>query len=387
MESKVFDQLVGQLYDVALVPEKLPETLAALTRWLAGDTCHLVGWDGKSGAPMLSATIGFDEGIGPDYAAHYAAIDPRQLIAEQKLSTGELLLCHEHFDSRFVSRSEFFQDYLLPIGVHYTLASTLIRNERHVVQIAFQRYIGHKAFSSSEADCLRRLMPHLQHAISLMLRTNDLSQQAEFAARGLATTSLALISLDSSGLVHYCNALGEALLRDGDVLQLRNGQISLGIGTRKSGADDLIKAIRVVVQTQRPASLLLRNAKHADQRYSVTLMPAPKTDNPVLISMAAMEKGVLCMVAPLDRRRIATARQLMELFGLTPAEGRLARALAGSETLEDYAREAGLRMPTAKSQLRSIFIKMSCDRQAELVRIVLAVPAVRDPIEFVRNPA
>jgi DNA-binding CsgD family transcriptional regulator len=378
MDSEDFDRLVGQLYDAALVPEKLPETLAALTRCLDGDTCHLVGWDGRSGTPLLSTTIGFDEGIGLDYAAHYAAIDPRRLIAEQKLSTGELLICHEHFDAWFVSRSEFFQDYLLPIGVHHTLASTLIQNDRQLVQIAFQRYVGHAYFSSLEAHFLQRLIPHLQRAITLMLRCNDQHQQSQFMDSGLAATSLGLIALDHAGRLLYCNPSGDALLREGEIIRLRDGLLCLGKGSRKSSSEDFASAISKTARSGRPLNLLLGNNNHPHRRYSLTLTALPKQGTMPALASVSVASGVLCILAPLDRRRVATTRQLIELLGLSPAEARLSRALASGESLEDYARESDLRLPTVKTQLRSIFAKTACDRQASLMRLITAIPPVRD---------
>ena len=67
-------------------------------------------------------------------------------------------------------------------------------------------------------------------------------------------------------------------------------------------------------------------------------------------------------MAPLDRRRIATARQLVELFGLSSAEARLAGALTLGESLEVYARENEVRLSTLKTQLRSTFAKTGTDR-------------------------
>lgn len=378
MDSEEFDLLVQQLYDSVLAPQSLPEALAALTRWLEGDTCHLVGFDGQSGAPLLSTSIGLDEGIGSEYVAHYAAIDPRRMVAAGNLKTGELLLCHEHFDARFVSRSEFFQDYLLPIGVHFTLASTLISDDTRKIQLAFHRYLGHEQFSPREADRLQRLIPHLQRAMTLMFRCHDLSQQSLLASNGLAASSFALIAVDGFSRLRYCNPAGEALLREAEVMHLHDGVLCLGKDGHKRGAEELASAIRETARSGRPLNLLLGKSKHRDQRYSLTLIRVASCATLPGLLADAVSDGVLCLVAPLDRRRIATARQLMELLDLTAAEARLARALASGESLEHYAKESGLRLPTAKSQLRSVFAKTACERQASLVRLIAAIPVVRD---------
>lgn len=378
MDLEEYDRLVGQLYEAALDPLRLREVLTALTRWLDGDTCHLVGWEVPSGAPLLSTLIGLDEEIGTAYVAHYAAIDPRRLLAQDRLSTGELLLCHEHFDARFVSRSEFFQDFLLPIGVRYTLASTLINDEARVIQIAFHRRLGHAHFSPREAYYLDRLIPHLQRAIGLMLRWNDQYQQSLFMASGLAATALALIAVDRAGRLLYCNPSGDALLREGEVIRLRDGLLCLGKGSRKNGSEDLANAISETARSGRPLNLLLGAGKHPHRRYSLTLTAIPKHGIMPALASVSVASGVLCVLAPLDRRRVATTRQLIELLGLSAAEARLARALASGESLEDYARESDLRLPTVKTQLRSIFAKTACDRQASLMRLITAIPPVRE---------
>lgn len=64
-------------------------------------------------------------------------------------------------------------------------------------------------------------------------------------------------------------------------------------------------------------------------------------------------------------------------LGLTPAEARLARALCGEESLQDYARASGVARTTVKTQLRSIFAKTGTTRQSALVRLVAAVPPAR----------
>ena len=73
-----------------------------------------------------------------------------------------------------------------------------------------------------------------------------------------------------------------------------------------------------------------------------------------------------------------TANALGLLYGLTPAEERLALALASGRTLAESARQLGVRLSTARGVLRAVFEKTSTNRQANLVRLVLtAVGQVR----------
>jgi DNA-binding CsgD family transcriptional regulator len=55
------------------------------------------------------------------------------------------------------------------------------------------------------------------------------------------------------------------------------------------------------------------------------------------------------------------------LFGLTPAEARLAAALSGGDTVSQAAGRYGVSVGTVRAQLKSIFGKMGVNRQQDLI--------------------
>lgn len=67
---------------------------------------------------------------------------------------------------------------------------------------------------------------------------------------------------------------------------------------------------------------------------------------------------------------------LAALFGLTPAEARLASAMLTGCAANEYARQAGVGVVTVRSQLHSIFVKTGVRRQAQLVALLSKVPAL-----------
>jgi DNA-binding CsgD family transcriptional regulator len=73
--------------------------------------------------------------------------------------------------------------------------------------------------------------------------------------------------------------------------------------------------------------------------------------------------------------RQPSAGRLAEMFGLTPAEGRLLHVLLQGNGLREAAALPGASANTAKTQLQSLFGKMDCSRQADLVKIAMAHPA------------
>jgi DNA-binding CsgD family transcriptional regulator len=72
-----------------------------------------------------------------------------------------------------------------------------------------------------------------------------------------------------------------------------------------------------------------------------------------------------------------THETLSALFGLTPAESRLAMLLADGHSASAITQMVGVSRNTLKSQLSSIFQKTGTSRQAQLVRVLLQLPAAR----------
>lgn len=371
METKNFDRLVGLIYDAALEPALWREALYELARQVEADAWHLLGWDAQMGVDKLGV---ISDPIASDeldrYNAYYGALDPRRLLAAN--SMGAVIACHHHFDERFVSGSEFYQDFYLPTGLHYSMGASLHQGQSLQYQIGLLRERGRAPFDSDQVAGLTRLLPHFDRAFRLMEHDQTVARAGEIAAAGVEAMPLAVIALDRIGRVMHCNRRGEKLLKEEYVLRLREGVLTCADGYL---ASRFIAAVEATVKSGQPANLLLQHIKSAGERYSVTLTSLPKCE---AFSLAGKPEGALCLVAPLHRRRIATARQLVELFGLSSAEARLARALTLGESLEVYARENDVRLSTLKTQLRSIFAKTGTDRQSAIVRLIIGIPAVRE---------
>jgi len=72
----------------------------------------------------------------------------------------------------------------------------------------------------------------------------------------------------------------------------------------------------------------------------------------------------------LEKRPRPLQESLCASFELTPAEARLAVGIGSGKNLESIADELGILKETARSQLKSIFLKAGVRRQAELVALL-----------------
>jgi DNA-binding CsgD family transcriptional regulator len=365
-----FDQTLNLIYESALAPQRLRDALSGLIAALDGDTCHLVGWDRETNIPSVNVLIGIreDETL-PHYFSHYCHIDPRVELA-LTLAPGQTFACHEHFDARFVARSEFHQDYLLPrAAVHYLLGTGDLAVDRQTVTlIGFHRYIGHAPFEPSNAGLLGRFLPHLRRALQMSQQVRGDHDAKAVSESALDASSLAALALSSSGAILWTNRRGEALLREGKQLCQRFGALH---ATDANHDVALKKAMRNTGATGRPGNL---NVGDSGEHCCVTLL-ATRERNPLAPQSGRAE--ILALVTTAAGQRVASARQLMDLFGLSPAEARVVRALAHGESIDDYAAQEGLKRSTVKTQLLSALAKTGTKSQKDIVRLVLSLPAIR----------
>jgi DNA-binding CsgD family transcriptional regulator/tetratricopeptide (TPR) repeat protein len=83
------------------------------------------------------------------------------------------------------------------------------------------------------------------------------------------------------------------------------------------------------------------------------------------------EPSILVCVTNLDAQAAPPVQQLREMFGLTPAEARLALALFEGLTPAEAAANAGLSIYTVRVQLARIFEKTGVSRQSGLMRLMM----------------
>ena len=75
-----------------------------------------------------------------------------------------------------------------------------------------------------------------------------------------------------------------------------------------------------------------------------------------------------------ERRLSAAAEAVAQLYGLSPAETRLALALARGLRLDEIADEFGISRNTVSYTMKNLFRKTETDRQADLISLFIASP-------------
>lgn len=195
-------------------------------------------------------------------------------------------------------------------------------------------------------------------------------QYVDHGASALFSPYVAALLVSPGGLVLDVDERSANFLQRGGAIEIRHGHFGAG----DPGFNGLLmKAIARVAREDQAETLICPSGAPTQARYTILLEPSQHGERP----LPGQARNVACLVFPLGRRRIASARQLMSMFGLSAAEARLARALCHGETLEEYAAAQGVKLPTVKTQLRAVFGKTQTDRQVTLVALISGIPPLR----------
>jgi PAS domain-containing protein/DNA-binding CsgD family transcriptional regulator len=370
-----FEDVIGLLYDAAAEPQRWPAALSGIADLLGAVGSQFSFWDRRQNTTKFAVVGGLPEEGNAAYLRYYGTLDTRRQALE-RLPVGRLMVADEHFDDGRFRKSEFFNDFLVPYGVPYVVGGRPFEAAGLSAVIAVLRDFRQGPFGEPEIAELRRLVPHLQRAARLHAQMHELRLHNQTVEAALDRLPFGVVVADASGRALIINRAAEDMAATNDGLLLRSGRLT---ATRTGEAARLARHIAEAAQSaacrrgQGGGALLV---SRPSGRRSFALLVAPLSPD-VTLAAAHQAPAALILITDLNSAPAVLGNRLIELFGLTPAEACLAVGLSSGKRLIDVAEERSLRMPTLRAQLRAILAKTGSRRQADLMRLIVSLPADR----------
>jgi DNA-binding CsgD family transcriptional regulator len=367
-----YSETVTRLFDAVLDERLAPDALKAVANYVGASGAGYLLVSKLTGQVSTITWWGSFTGSRADYLAHYSRIDPFRAIQEEA-ACGALSQLLECLSAQFLSRDEWYNDFVLKGGVRDVLGTKLHENRSHFVIVGLHRAIGDTRPIPEDAEALRMLMAPLRNAARLHLGLISIGFRSAIARGRLDHLHASVIFTDSSGRIIETNRLGEAILRTGDGLTMRSGQIC----ARRSF--ETVKLARLIAKAtaeegSRPsAGCMLIARDNGRPSYVVRVVPAAIGG----LTGDDMPMAMLMISTPEERR--ASGGELAELYGLSPAESRIAIALTQGKRLTALAAELGLQITTLRSQMSSTLRKCGVERQSDLVHLISTIPPFTAP--------
>lgn len=226
------------------------------------------------------------------------------------------------------------------------------------------------SISRAQARALASVSGHLGRVVELATLLDARRATEHIAMLHLSGAAAGL--LDWRGNVTGLTPAAEAMLDTS--LYLRAGALAAWHGPSDAALQQLIQVAVANKDTKATATGI---AIERPGRRPVVVKAIPLTDT---LASAFGRARALLLFTDLDKNTPPISDTLRTIFGLTPAESRLAIELTSGNAIDDAAERLGIAKETARNQLKAIFRKVNINRQSELVALLarLPTPTVRE---------
>jgi DNA-binding CsgD family transcriptional regulator len=360
------------LYGATLCPSDrvmLPQVLASVLD-ATSSLLHLRGC-GASGVSVIGASENL-RALIPRYVEEKHDDDVwsvRVLKTPNRAVFGE-----EIVPEKELLAADWYHELCRPSGIHHVIGGSFEIEPDVKGLIGVQRPVDACAFAEDERVALQFLLPHLKQAYRL-IRIADMNDRTRrLTLEVLSSLSVGVFIVRADAHVTLMNVAAEHMARTCRSLAISNNRLSLS----DPKLDERLRA------SIRRASLApFGRSLHAGETivvpfdvgmaFSLMIVPLP----PLAAPTGTAEFLAAVFVGDPSPNADPSTALLRAIYGLTPAETRLLLALLEGSCVSDYAQTAGVSLNTVKSQLKSVFLKTGCRRQAELVRKVVSDPMLR----------
>lgn len=376
MDDDSFQKLLDLVYGAAVEPELWPSVLTRLSVLT-----------GSHGAVITRQNEETGEGAGiraeplPEatalYYGHFAtrnvflqadnaraavqAYRPSVLTDEHKVPKADLL------------RSEFYNDFMRRFEFHSLLMFRMAVVGMDTVILNLARTRRADGYGNAEIYLANALLPHLIRAFdagekiaSSRVLTDGLMGVQDCSPHGI-------FLVDDEGQLRHANAAGHALAAGGGALRLLAGRLSAAAPDQARRLEGLIRKATSIDPAVRTGGAMTMPSPDHGARLSVTVVPARGSASSFFVGGRS---AIVCVTDPSARLSLSEVT-LRELYGLTPAEARVALALFEGLDPPAVAAHLNLGLSTVRTHLAHIFDKTEARSQVELTRLLMRTVGAR----------
>lgn len=365
VSADAISKLLHTLYTASTYCELWPVFLRDFVRMLGVSAAGIICQDEKRVNYGYSVSVGLNPEMLRDYHTYYGKQDP-QIPQISHIVPGRIYMGPECCPPEYFRRTEYFNDFARKYDISLYCAMPTSKTTDSLEAVTVYTGFQDELPGKEALDLIALMVPHLQSALHLRRRFLDLTALNCSLASALDLMEYGVVLLDSNGLVSQMNKSAERLLRAGEDFRVRARSIECLSTSESVELRSLIRAATMAngEGVASGGSMLL--SRQNLRPLSATVAPLTVSQNTSLPGA----KAVMFLYDP-ESQASPPTDLLQRGYGLTPAEARLALNLIKGHSLTEVAELSGVTHNTARSQLKSIFMKTGVRHQAELVRLLL----------------
>ena len=284
---------------------------------------------------------------------------------------GRLVLSDEIIELSKFRATSFYNDVFRPQNITHSAMMALAAQRDFRLAFNICRGASQGPLNPDEQSLLESLSPHLRRSATLGFRIDAYRSIRDAAFNVLDRLADGVAILDRTARILFANAAARGLEAEGLLRLSPSVVLSSSIySTRLSG---LIKSAM-----SGAAGGIMSFPRNADgQLLTVTVCSIRSKDVGRLSDAGFKNAAVMLFIVDPANRHSIPLEQVMDAYGLTPAEARVALAASSGNTIGESAELLNLSPNTIKTHLRHVFAKTATGRQVELAGLIAAIGTLR----------
>jgi PAS domain-containing protein len=271
-----FDELIESIYGAVGTSDLWPHAMSMLADFTGSTSTCLFIWNKQEGRFSLTApSRRMDPKANALYENHYSRID-EAIPPLMRKASGEPFACQDHFSDAYVQRSEFYNEFLIPMGgVRYRVGTRLLEDKDVTALLAVNRNMRAGPFEPGDISLIGRIGQHVTRAAELHLRITNLAAQNEMLTGVLDRSSEGIIVVDPRGKVLAVNRSAERVIAASNTLTVRNGRLE---ARQPDDSNRLRHAVAAATSSR----------DHADAPASTIAIGSTSSSRPLIVSIARL---------------------------------------------------------------------------------------------------
>jgi DNA-binding CsgD family transcriptional regulator len=360
-------QIIEHFYEGILAPESWSLGLNLLCKLVGSEHAALTTWNRITNSAGVHESVGLSDACRFEFTNHYSALDPARDWVD-RIPIGDWYIDHYHVGSRSMQRSAFYQDFMRKFGLSSINATHLMRDDVVNSFLVIQHGLGLPFHRQYATENMASVISHLKRALHLKQHCETITQKNNLAFAMLTQLRSPMLIVDAGGKIIFANQAAESLLSKQSLLQVAAGRISL------SGPDrtKLLILIRTACGCEGPAIAGGLGISSLIDNLHLQIIITPLPVHHIQTSDLNQPLAILLVRDP-ELPYSNGTELLKQIYGLTISEARISLLILHGANPSQAAMQAGVSLATVRTQLRSIFRKTGATRQADLMRLLIAV--------------
>jgi len=354
-------------YDAAMDEHRWPSFLEAFASAVGGSSAILRSNDTQTHSASFNASVGYDMAWQKAYCNHFVKLDYFNHVMNQ-YSSGKIFSSDHNIDQSQLRKGEYYNDYLRPQNKMHALGSFLLKTDEHSLVLGVQRSRLSGAFRDKDFQFMANLAPHITRAVQVHRKILSTTADKEHAHSALDQMRMGVILTNRLGTPLYINRTAELMMTQDVGLGVFHNKLAAHSPSETAKLHKLITDTSLGVNSSTVGGDMRITMPNQIGFLHCVVMPVSQKI-PYLMNDVIGTDCVAVFLSKPGHLQLSPKR-LVTLYKITPAEARLAARLAALRTVEEASDELGISIPTARTQLKSVFSKTGTRSQSELLMLL-----------------